>query len=634
MLKTILVGCLFVIATLLPALNVDPARSGIVVNNPKSSVQRLAAVELQKHLKLITGIEIPIGPRSGDRFHFLIGFRPEGTKAPSKPEEARWFVTRDGVYFDGDDRQPYVVRPENDLSMVSGKLTRSGSLFAVYDFLENVLGVHWVIPGDAGIVFRESAMLELPERSGSWTPQLIQRQIRSGYSWRHYSSSLAKSTPDAFKISEADYRELEDENNLWLKRMRMGRSLVLNYGHAFVDWWKDYGTTHPEYFALTAKGKREPLNANQPDRIKLCVSNPAVHQQIVDNWLKFRENPRNKEMAATINVCENDSAGFCLCENCLALDGRKPGEGLGPSVTNRYVYLADRVTELARRHDPEIYSVMYAYAAYRFPPTLQKVDPRVIIGAVPFMLSPRAENEAFYRDWRDAGAEKIFLRPNDQHLNTGLPMGLEKAMFDAFKLGIDNGVIGTDYDSLQNFWPVCGIGDYILAKAHIEPERSFEYWENEYCSAYGAAADDVKAYFAYWRQAICETKLSSAMPKILKELNGNNVFRTGVFRNNLHDYYTPADFDRTDAILAAGIPKKLLPREKALLDQLVLANRHARLTHQALIGTRAKDYRPARELLQFRVANRDKLDMNWPGLFRIENTYQDITGVQKAASEQ
>lgn len=616
------------------AIQIDPARCVIKIADQTSSIHRLAAAELQKHLELITGVYIRIGEKNDTDYTFHVGTFPPGSEPQLNGHEEGFRIISDkNVYFYGDDFQPNLVKANEDISMVSNHLTRSGTLFAVYDFLEDVLGIHWVMPGDQGIVYSPSKSLDLPKEKKQWVPKLAQRQIRSGYKWKYYKDRLEKTTPEMFRISEEDYSKLEDENMLWLKRMRMGRHIKLNYGHAFSTWWEKYGETHPEYFALNEKGERKPLYPKRPDRIKMCVSNPELHKQIVKDWLKAKSRAKFKQLYATINVCENDSAGFCVCPDCLALDARNPGEKLTSHLTDRYVYFANKVTELALSYDPDVYSVMYAYAYYRFPPRNIKVNPRVIVGAVPFMLSPYEENQKFYHDWRAAGVEKIFLRPNDQHLATGLPMGFEKAMFDAYKLGIENGIIGTDYDSLYNFWPVYGMGDYILAKAHVDPSKSFEYWEEEYCSAYGAAAPEVKAYFAYWRDAICKKKILPAMPKILKQLNGNNLFRTGIFRDNLHDYYSPEDFDRTDLILSKGASKKLNERQKNLIEQLVLSNQHARLTHQALLGKYNKDYSASKRLLQFRIAHRNSLKMNWPYLFSIENTYRDITGVQKVYND-
>ena len=73
------------------ALEIDPAKAVIVA--PGS--EKLAAGELQKHLKLITGVEIPIQGKADGQFAFTLGNPP--SDAGLQPEEARWQVSRNGV---------------------------------------------------------------------------------------------------------------------------------------------------------------------------------------------------------------------------------------------------------------------------------------------------------------------------------------------------------------------------------------------------------------------------------------------------------------------------------------------------------------------------------------------------------
>ena len=54
------------------ALEIDPAKAVIVA--PGS--EKLAAGELQKHLKLITGVEIPIQGKADGQFAFTLGNSP------------------------------------------------------------------------------------------------------------------------------------------------------------------------------------------------------------------------------------------------------------------------------------------------------------------------------------------------------------------------------------------------------------------------------------------------------------------------------------------------------------------------------------------------------------------------------
>ena len=83
-----------------------------------------------------------------------------------------------------------------------------------------------------------------------------------------------------------------------------------------------YGTTHPEYFALNPNGKRGPLSASKPDRVKMCVSNPELWQAVAAGGTNH--NPFG------LSAAEDDSNwGFCQCDKCKAWDA---GLSLSPCV--------------------------------------------------------------------------------------------------------------------------------------------------------------------------------------------------------------------------------------------------------------------------------------------------------------
>jgi hypothetical protein len=247
----------------------------------------------------------------------------------------------------------------------------------------------------------------------------------------------------------------------------------------------------------------------------------------------------------------------------------------------------------------------------------------MVIGFVPHMTSPE-KTDAMYKEWRKWGAQEMFQRPNDQHINTGLPMGIEKILFDHFQVGYKNGMLGTDYDSLHGFWAATGVADYILARAHVYPKKSFEEHYNEYCSAYGAAAAEVKAYYDYWRNEVFQKRLFPNRVAIGEKGRYGN-FRRGLMWD-LPKYYFEKDFDKTDAMLKKGLQKKLNSREKALLEQLLLSNQHARLTYHALSAAGQAKLPAAKKLHTFRQQNWDKVNMHWYRLFNIEAGFGDVTG--------
>ena len=599
------------------AFTVKPENAVIVVTPKAGGVARLAAKELQYHIQLMTGKSIPIVSKTVPGKYVFLFEKPAGVKL--KPEEAIWETTGKMTRFYGDSSP---VPPRADAAYIFRSAMRTGDLSAVYDFLERQLHFRFLAPGELGTSYAPAKELKLETGRNSWDPgQLIKREIRSdAVSVKAVKNNLSmpafyreKASTDIPKRNLATLR--------WQKQQRMGSSVRFVYGHAFTTWWKRYGKEHPEYFALH-NGKRAPWG--DPANIKMCPSCNALIDRIVSNWKNA------KVRAPMINVCENDWGNYCECAECRKLDAPvRPGEKWDSDLTDRYLWMANEVLRRARKTDPKVRVSFYAYSVYRFPPRKFRVEPGIVIGFVPSMLNWQ-KTDSMYKEWRQCGAEDMFQRPNDQHINTGLPMGIEKILFDHFRIGYRNGIIGTDYDQLHGFWAATGIADYILARAHIYPDRNFEQHMDEYCSAYGAAAPEVKKYYAYWRKEAFDKRLYPNRQKIEKKGRYGN-FRRGLMWD-LPKYYNEKDFDLTDAILKKGLQKPLNSREKALLEQMLLSNQHARLTFHAIAAQGDKKFAEAKILHQFRKDNWDKINMNWYQLFQIESGFGDLTGGRLTAA--
>ena len=603
--------------------NISVNKAVIVVPENPDSIKKFAAGELQKHLSLITGQKTEIiesGKKLPDgSFPIYVGITYHDDKNPLQKEEARYRITPDAIYIYGEDT------PGEDIFNL--RRSRTGTLFAVYFFLENEFGVKWLEPGDWGIVYTPAKKIEFAKKEFSWVPQLKQRMIRGSSGWK---KAMQENLPKSMVYNDSELSKKNADQAIWQKRMRMGSCMTLNYGHAFTTWWEKYGKEHPEYFALIQKtGKRAPYDyGSKPDRIKMCVSNKGLQKQIVENWLAARK--QNPQAYETINVCENDSAGYCECPECTKLDVSKEGEAFGEHMTDRYIWFSARILEMAREKVPDAKAVMYAYSVYRFPPRREKVPDGLILGFVPDCLRENEKLNADYKEWRAAGAKELFLRPNDMHLDPGLPIGFGRKMFESFKVGIDNGIIGTDYDSLHGFWEISGLGDYALARGNVYPDKNFDYWMNEYCSAFGPAKEEMKEYFKYWENN-WQKRIYPDKEKI-REAGRYGNFRRGLIWN-LADYFKPGDFDATDAILEKALSKSPDGNARKRIEKIKRANRHSRLTLEAIAvfsdkkSSAQERLAIARKLLKFREENRDRIDFCWPLLFGIEKEFGDITGI-------
>jgi len=587
-----------------------------------------AAEELRDHLKLIMGTKIPIQKENAaegtkGKFVWAVGVPPDGAP-PLAREEARWVVTRKGVHLYGD---AYPFR---------------GVAFAVYDFLEEQLGVRWVRPAAEFVSYQPRSTLTLTAGRHEWKPSLEMRKIRTYIRpGRGYDTKIKEYVAEfeRFLWSNEQHDAVAHDVARWQNRMRMGSHTQIHYGHAFTDWWNKYSKTHPDYFALNRWGRREPETRTPPkenstewsDReiqgVKLCVSNPAVAEQIVQNWLSAGGRK------PWVNACMNDfTMGFCRCPNCLKLDGRKEGEELGDyltGLTDRYVFLANQVARLARQHDPKAGAVMYAYETTEAPPRIQRVEPNVMVAIVPTMLELQ-ELDQLFRKWKEAGATQFYMRPNyPVYYNTlALPLGHEKQMYDAFQVAYQHGVVAVDYDSLTGLCPYTGMADYITARTFSDPSKPFAYWEDHYCAAYGPAAEDIKAYHRYWREEFWEKRIQPNLTKIVTFGKSHNFARGLMW--TLGDYYRLSDFDATDAILKKAAARKLAEPQRKLVEELVLAHRGARLLVAAVTTPGADKFAHSLRLIEFREQHHRPGVFNWLSAYASESRFGDASGAKIA----
>lgn len=594
---------------------VTPQACCIVVPTNATARHLEAAQELRKHLGLVTGHVVPLLPVNDAEttgYLFRVGFPLDGDRRPLEREESRWRVTPQGVDFYGDDAG-----------------IAWGTPIAVYGFLEEQLGIRWLEPGDAGIAFEPQAKLRLRAGDFRWVPRLVFRKIRQSIRKDEPHRPVGTPFTDPFLLSNAVHNARVADEMLWQRRLRMGGSRP-GGAHAFSEWWGRFGQTHPEYIALNKFGKREPVplvKAEQTESfIKICPSNPKVAEQVVADWLPY------KHLTRYVSTGPNDGYNFCECTNCLALDVRREGEAFPGHLTDRYVHLANAVAREIRKHRPDACAALYAYLTTLDPPRRLKLETNVVVHIVPYVDPLDLDTvKAHFEGWKRAGATQLALRPNYHHkyLTTGLPLGIEKQMFDVFQLAVSNGCISADYDSAMGHWAVSGLSDYILARAMADPSKPFAHWEAEYCATYGVAAEDVAAYFRYWRCELWEGRLAPAIHTICEAGKAGN-FAHGLMWN-LDDYYKTSDFDRTDTILTAASGRTLTERQRGRVRQLLLANEHARLIYESVTAKGQERFERIQALMQFRQLNQNALNLSWVRLIGGEARYAnpDIAVAEK-----
>ena len=578
-------GCAAVLSLLSLSAAAAPSRGGLAIDPAKAVIvstgqdTKSAAKELKRHLDLIGGVDVPIVDKATPSAYV---FRFDTDVIGGNKEACSWEASPTETVMCGN------------------------AYFAAVDFLENALGVRW--PDGDAISYVAQNPMRLLRRKGSWAPELKLHGIRGGGSAKSYWH--------------------------FARRMRLfGGHDAPSYGHAFTRYWSKYGKDHPEYFAMRSDGLRGPKNAKPEDlmdniavyaarttgkdiHVAMCCTSTGLVNQIVENWIVAGK-------PEYINLCENDVVGqdSCQCPSCKALDvvPEKVNPNWETHYADRYVYFGNKVLEAARKHRADVKVCYYAYNATQDAPRRIKPDPASVAGFVPTYFSD-SYISGYVGSWKKAGLTHFFYRPNRHHYYNVpyLPLGAEKHFFGIVQYLVREGCIGFDYDSN-------GARDggfewleyYVLGHAMQDPSKSFEHWENHFCSAYGAARKDVKAYYRYWREEVWEKRLEPQMDEIAKKGKWFNFGRGLLW--NLKDYYRASDFDEAEKFLKSAEAKKLAKPQRELVRRLRVAHDHARVFFEAVAH---KSKANTEALVVYRKAH------GYPLYTWAEQYYGDITGVE------
>ena len=215
----------------------------VVVSAEARAPERHAAAELVDFLRQITGADIPLAhERHAGRSNLLVGPRAAQFAEPG-------FTA--GEYG----TEGLVIRTvDRDLILAGGE--PRGTLYAVYTFLEEVLGCRWYTPH--AHVIPSSPTLSLPPTDIVQRPSFEYREV-------FYSPAF-----------DADWAVRNQCNGQHIKvdSERGGKITYGRWCHTFPEIIRDdaYFEAHPEYFSWV-DGKR--ISSSQHSG-QICLTNPDV----------------------------------------------------------------------------------------------------------------------------------------------------------------------------------------------------------------------------------------------------------------------------------------------------------------------------------------------------------------------
>lgn len=526
-------------------VNNGQAKAIIVTPENPLPIVAYAAREFQDHVQKSSGIILDIVSEdaipSDSRSKIFIGSGKTTAEAALSTEDLEnngfWIAsTENALFLLGKDGKG--IPPRDDSSPM-------GTLFAVYQWLDNQLGVRWLWPGENGaFIPKKTEITEPGNRRKVYTPALLHSRLRyaNGPVFGRWKDVLSPKEWDKFVHDTA----------VWLRRHRFARDTSLEYGHGYTKYWKRFGAEHPEWFAQQPGGKRGPID-NATELVQLCVSNSGLQDQILKDWQTQR---KTHPTLPWINGIENDRRREdppCHCPKCRSwdvkaqgsseggslffVDSKKPGQPAPEArlLSDRYARFWMELLAKGKKLDPKATVFGYAYADYTEPPVQTKLSEDVIVGIVPPFTYPVPEQdrkgfEKLWDGWASTGCRMV-LRPNYTLAGAALPYLYPHQFARDFNHAAKHGLIATDFDSLTSMWGTQGPNLYVIGRLNEDPTRKVGDILEEYYGTFGKAAPFVRDYFDYWEKITSERvipEFGKNIPDFMWTglyLNANQVYR-------------------------------------------------------------------------------------------------------------
>ena len=444
------------------------ANATVIIGSDATEEDHYAANEFIKYVNEISGVVLTESTTPDPKgFNVYIG-ESKVTKSfikKMKPTFKWESLKTDGIL---------IYKQGNNLVLAGDN---SGTIYAVYTFLEDNCGIRFLTPEDEYIPKSDTITVVDAEKYSkffTYTPKIMSREsfftVNNG-NW-----------PYDLKL------KLNGHNNPVPNAY--GGHVVLNgFAHTFNTLINPevYGKDHPEWFS-ERNGERMATRHGQ-----LCLSNQEMVAELIKNVLKTIEaNPEDKIFSCT----QNDTQNYCTCPECVKLTEKYGHSGALLTVINQ---IADAIKDKY----PDKYIETFAYQYTREAPK-GGIVPRdnVIIRLCSIECDfghdfKHPNNKAFWKDlqdWKEICktlymwdyvsdfSDYIIPHPNVQVLQPNVQYMAENNVIAIFEEG--------DYsntNSMLNHYK-----RYILAKLMWDPYMDMEKETKIFFDLfYGDAGEDM-----------------------------------------------------------------------------------------------------------------------------------------------
>ena len=409
----------------------------VIVTPEKADGDELEAAQtLQRYLKEISGVELPIKPETSQE---IPGARVCLGRVAALPKDLTEKLQLD--------KKPMLSSPINDAYVIAARDASlylcghrtGGTIYAVYDLLEQ-LGCRWYFGCPAGTVIPKSSNLGFACEEQFKQPLF---SYRIHYSWNHRSP------------------ETIEAERLWRRANRMSDKELSGFsGHNFASIWPK--AKYPELFP-EIEGKKKTH--------QVCISNPKTWQLGLDWALEqIAKNPDNE----LVSFSPNDGYGHCECPACLKIG----------NVADRNVFLANQIGKEFFKQHPDKMILIWAYAGGAQLPNM-KIDgyaedaDKVIVNIYDFFTKIPIRD--LLNSWRKVSHHLITTQNwYDFHPAWGVSADpFWKNMSADYRFMYENGITMLRSQTKAD-WAKCGYSRYLSAKLMWDPYCDVEALKRDF----------------------------------------------------------------------------------------------------------------------------------------------------------
>jgi hypothetical protein len=440
---------------------IDPQAPGSV-KTAAADMQRCFEQSVGAHLEIKTTTQTPASP------YISLGVTAASGKYISANGRAETAAINDGFRIITIGENIFILgrdTPDGKTDDLGGVL--HGTANGVYTFLEDYLGVRWVMAGHLGEIVPRRQQIDLPAIDRTVIPPFVYRNLVIGGN---------------------------SDDELWKLHQKVIKVADVQHSHS---WEQTIPTsayeTHPDWFAQI-NGRSIPPSA----RYKFKTTNPELINAFADTVIAaFRRDPNKKYYS----LSPSDGGGWSTDPESMALYEKDPNGKT--SLTTLVLKFYNDVAKIVRKVYPDRKVAGYIYADYLYPPAgaMPKLEPNLSLvianslsyGFTLYRPSVKKEWEKVMSKWAVVAKDGVDLYYYDlptmlkQDIGIITPPAPDMLNFIYSRLA-QYGFKGVFMNG-RSIWAASSANNYLIAKLMWDPTADANHLLIDfYNNAYGAAA--------------------------------------------------------------------------------------------------------------------------------------------------